>query len=293
MDEAMSREKILQIIKDRGPVLPVQISKEIGTNILFASAMLSELVARKELKVSNLKIGSSPLYFIPGQEHMLENFIDKLNEKDKVSYTLIKEEKLVRDNEETPLTRVALRSIKDFAIPLEVTHNNRKEIFWKWYKLDNKDAEGYIKKILDSNKLIAVKKDEKIEQKKEKVKLEKEQKQKREEVKVKLKDTKKDSFYLKLEDFLKKAHFTFKDSNTKKHEGLLGMESSIGDIIFYYITKNKKNITEKDIGEAVAQSQLQNLPVIILSSGNLNRKASIMLEKFKNIYFRKIDENGS
>ncbi len=39
------REEILKFIKYSGPVLPVQIAKHVNTNILFASAMLSELVS--------------------------------------------------------------------------------------------------------------------------------------------------------------------------------------------------------------------------------------------------------
>ncbi|MBI2655532.1 hypothetical protein HYX06_03865, partial [Candidatus Woesearchaeota archaeon] len=58
MEKAMElREKIVDIVKSKGPVLPVQISKEIGTNILMASAHLAELTASKRLKISNVKVG--------------------------------------------------------------------------------------------------------------------------------------------------------------------------------------------------------------------------------------------
>ena len=291
----MSRDKILQAIRNKGPVLPVHISKEIGTNILFASAMLSELVARKELKISNLKIGGSPLYYIPGQEQMLENFIDKLNDKDKAVYSLIKGKKLLRDCEESPINRVALRSIKDFAIPLEVTHNNKKEIFWKWYSLDNQEAERYIKNILngEQQKKQIQKEPQKQEFKKlEQPKQEIKEQIKKERIKAKLsKDSERDGFLVKLENFLKKEHLNVKDLGNRNQlsTGLIEMDTSLGIMTFYYITKNKKTITEKDIGEAVAQIQLQNLPIILFTNGFLNKKASALLDKFRNIHLKRLD----
>ena len=46
------REKILLFISKNGPILPVKIAKELSTNILMASAHLSELTAHKKLKIS-------------------------------------------------------------------------------------------------------------------------------------------------------------------------------------------------------------------------------------------------
>ena len=44
---------------------------------------------------------------------------------------------------------VALRNIKDFAFKLEVSVDNKSEIFWKWYLIDNNEAEKIIKGILE------------------------------------------------------------------------------------------------------------------------------------------------
>ncbi len=314
----MSREKILKIIRDKGPVIPSQISKEIGTNILFASAMLSELVARRELKVSHLKIGGSPLYYVPGQETLLENFSDKLNEKEKAAYSLIKNKRLLKDKEEPPLNRVALRAIKDFAIPLEVSFNDHKEIFWKWYSLDNKEAETYIKgalhsenqtEILEQKQVLTSFQDTSKEDsptkekfpnhvkfgqdvKDTKIKFKKEKTQKAEHETLLREEEEKDNFSIKLEAFFKSSKFNIKEfGKTKKseYEGTLDINTAIGTITFFYIAKNKKTITEKDIGEALAKGQLKNLQVIILSSGDISKKANQMLEKFKTIYYKKIE----
>jgi len=40
---------------------------------------------------------------------------------------------VVLDTEQSPLLRVSLRTIKDYAKPIEVTANGQTYLFWKWY----------------------------------------------------------------------------------------------------------------------------------------------------------------
>lgn len=137
------------LIKLKGPIVPAQISKEIGQNILFTSAILSELVSKGRLRISNLKIGGgSPLYYQSGQEAQLTRFVSNLNEKDKKTYLLLREHGILRDKELDALTRFSLRVIKDFAAPLQVTLNENIEIFWRYFLLSNAEAEQRIRKLL-------------------------------------------------------------------------------------------------------------------------------------------------
>ena len=69
-----THDKIVLVLEEKGPSLPIQISKEIGMSSLFISAFLSELTNEKRINVSHLKVGGSPLYFLNGQEEQLENF---------------------------------------------------------------------------------------------------------------------------------------------------------------------------------------------------------------------------
>jgi len=142
------REEILRIIRQKGPVLPVQVAKEIETSILFASAMLSELVSAHLLKLSTVKIGGSPLYYLSGQASMLQEFSKYLPNKEKEAYELLKEKKVLRDSSQEPAIKVALGNMKDFAWPLNATINNSKELFWKWYLTENEEAVGLIKGIM-------------------------------------------------------------------------------------------------------------------------------------------------
>ena len=76
--------RILEMVKQNGPLLPIQIVKDLGgtavTNTFFIGAMLSELVGSKQIKISNIKVGSSPLYYAHGQEHKLQEYSKYLNE---------------------------------------------------------------------------------------------------------------------------------------------------------------------------------------------------------------------
>ena len=92
------RDKILQLIRLNGPLLPSAINKEIETDVLVASAMLSELVDNKIIKLSSVKVGGSPLYYYPGQENKLQQYSDKLHEKEQRTYELLREKKILKVN---------------------------------------------------------------------------------------------------------------------------------------------------------------------------------------------------
>lgn len=141
------QDKILEIIKNKGPVVPSELTKQLSTDTMFIGAYLSELVASKKLIVTKLKIGSSPLYYLDGQQAKLQDYAKNLNEKDREAYELLKKEGVVKDKSQTPIIRVALRSIPDFSVQLTVkAASGEKETFWKWYLLTDKEAEAIIKK---------------------------------------------------------------------------------------------------------------------------------------------------
>ncbi|MBD3354852.1 hypothetical protein GF361_02615, partial [Candidatus Woesearchaeota archaeon] len=130
-DTSKIKEKIISFLRAKGPSLPVHIAKEIGTDTLFASAFLSELISDRKIKTSNMKVGSSSLHYLKGQEQKLENFSKHLNPREREAFELIKDNKFLKDSELQPVMRVAMRSIKDFAIPFK--KNN--EIYWRYFSV--------------------------------------------------------------------------------------------------------------------------------------------------------------
>lgn len=140
--------KILQIIRIRGPVMPSQINKEVNVDVLTGSAILSELADKGQLKISNIKVGNSPLYYAPGQESMLQKYADHLNSQDKAVFDMLRERKVLRDKALDTLPRVALRQMKDFAKPINVRMNNEDVLFWKWYLISNDEAAQLLKGLM-------------------------------------------------------------------------------------------------------------------------------------------------
>lgn len=149
---ADQREGIINFIRYNGPVLPVQIAKHVNTNILFASAMLSELVSARHLKMSRAAIGGSPLYYLPGQEALMdERLSTSLKGREKEAYKLLKDNKVLREVDLEPWQRIAVKSLTDFSVPLSVKYNGGVENFWKHHLVSDEESKGIVSNILEDN----------------------------------------------------------------------------------------------------------------------------------------------
>ena len=290
------KEKIKQLIQIRGPIMPSDINKAIGANLLMTSALLSELSSSNELKISNVKVGGSPLYYAPSQEHMLQNFSKNLHEKEIRAYNLLKEKKVLRDNELEPVVRVALRAIKDFAVPLNVNFKGSSEIFWKWFLLDKNETEKLIgiflkplpeKKNNEEKKRMATPqlKEPAIEMKEPKEQVIK----KNEKTAGKTDNT---NFYNEVLKYFNKTKIDIitKELEKKKElEFVVEIPSAVGLIKYFCKAKDKKGINDSDLASAYVKGQNKKLPVLFLATGDLTKKTAEMLEKdFKGLNFKKI-----
>ena len=144
------RDRVIGIVKENGPLLPVTVAKKLDLNITFASAILSELVDNKSLMLTTVKSGGSPFYYIRGQEDKLQELMKYLNGKDRETAELLRKEKILRDRDLDNLKRFGLRQMKDFAVPVKVTANNESDLFWKWYLSDEKEVNELIGKNLEA-----------------------------------------------------------------------------------------------------------------------------------------------
>ncbi|HIH37876.1 hypothetical protein J4460_00565 [Candidatus Woesearchaeota archaeon] len=139
---------IISLMKESGPLIPVKVAKTLNTSILIASAMLSTLTSNGKVKTTFLKIDGTPLYYLPGQESDLAHYADNLNEKDKKTFERLSHEHVLRDGGLTPLERVSIRTLKDFAVPIEVTIHGEKELFWRWYLSTNEEIKPLIGRLM-------------------------------------------------------------------------------------------------------------------------------------------------
>jgi hypothetical protein len=145
------RDKI-KLLTGQRPVQPQFVARELSTNSMLASAMLSEMSEKGLLKVSSLKVGSSPLYYDPAHPEHLLDYVQSLNEKDRRTVALLQDKGVLRDNVLDPLTRVSLRNTKDFAKQLDVSIDGNREVFWKFYLLTDEQAAERIKVLLEPPK---------------------------------------------------------------------------------------------------------------------------------------------
>ena len=288
------KEKMISILNQKGPSLPVHIAKETDLSILFASAFLSELIADKRLKVSSMKVGNSPLYLIPGHESMLENFSDYLKGKEKEAFNLIKEKKFLKDSEMEPAIRVAIREIKDFAIQFKMEG----EIYWRYLTENESDfisarfKESETPKVF--HKIQVVEKQPSVvekakEEKKKFLEMElpgkKEIKNRKPKVKTisKKKTAKQNEKFLEMvkEFLLKSAIEIISIEGFKKDELILRVK--VGDEEQLLAAYNKKKISENEIIKAGKKASEQNLKYSVLSLGELPKKISELIEALKNI----------
>jgi len=296
-------DTILQLARIR-PLQPTNVAKALGKDSFMASAMLADLASKGKLKISNIKVGSSPLYYVPGQEASLQEFIKSLNEKDQKTVILLSEKKILRDKELDPLTRVSLRQTKDFSIPLEVGLNEQRELFWKWYLLSNEDAEKLIKEMLNI-KEPEIKKEQSIQIEQPILQQEKQEDQ-RTEKRVRRKRVEKQEKIETIEQELNKETNVDFDNNVKKFfqenkiiiqeqliqkknsELLLEIPSPVGTLNYYCVVKDKKKITDGDLSNAFVQGQLRKLSILFITRGELTKKAEEMLKQLKGLTFKKI-----
>ncbi len=314
-DAAKLKEKILEFLQRRGPSLPVHIAKETGLSILFASAFLSELVSDKEVKISYMKVGGSPLYFIPSHASQIERFSQHLKSKEKDAFLLLKEKKFLKDSFQEPAIRVALRSIRDFAIPFE----RNSELFWRYiavqeeeFKVEETKDEVIIKeepKEIEEKTIIIEEKEEQIEEEESKPEIKESgiiveekpitKKRQTKEPKLEIFDKKEkkpaqkkpvkkkapkhnEKFFEKIKEFLEKKSIDILGiEGFEKNELILRIkEGKTEKLLMAY---NKKRITENDLITASKKSSEMNLPYLILSLGELPKKLSNFIEAVQNL----------
>ena len=275
------KQQIIDIIRYEGPVLPVAISRKLGSDTYFAGAVLSELVKSKSVKITSAKIGSSPLYYISGQESKLHKLYDYLPGKEKEAYELLRTHQVLKDAECEPAIRVALRSIKDFAFPLEINS----ELYWRWHLTNEQEA----LKIIQPEVSFSVQIESSLQKQ-----LPLDVREKPELQKKTIKEPRDDEFLSLVLDSLKKKNITILESQLlRKNREIFGkiqINSDLGILPFCFVAKNKKNITEADLSLAHDVGRKHKLSVLFLTTGVLSKKAEKYLEEHLkgNLVLRKI-----
>jgi hypothetical protein len=297
-DAGEIKEKILFSLRRNGPSLPVHLAKEAELSILFTSAFLSELFADKKIKMSDMRVGSSPVYFLQGQEPSLEKFSQHLKSREKDAFLKLREEKFLKDDEQLPAIRVALRAIKDFAIPFR----KGETIFWRYYTIPETEfsyeEKPLTKEVIVEEEIVketpiitplpisSVSEINIIQVEKEKPLniFEKQIKKSKTDKKTGKKkiNEKNDKFFNKVKEFLTNKSIEILDiENFSKTDLILRIKNQGQEQLL--IAYNKKKITESDILKAHKKAAEVGLAYTILSLGEVPKKLESFIDAIKNL----------
>ena len=262
------KQNILEIIKRKGPSLPSTISYEIGVSLLLTSALLSDMRTEKSVRLSRLRVGGSPLYYIQGQEEQLQKFVKHLAHKEQEAFELLKKKQIIDESKVEPAHRVAFNNMKDFAFPINVKIDDANKIFWRFHSLTQEEASKRISELLMKKHVRAkIKKEEKAEKE---IKKEKPIRKKR--------DSK--------EEFRKRIFSWLNSKNIHILEELddddafckISTKSNLGELNFIVVAKKKKIINEADLSLAYQKGQHEKMPVLFLTTGKLTKKAQLYIK---------------
>ena len=294
---SQQRERILSFMKIKGPSLPVQIARTISVTPLFAGAFLSELYGDKKIKISNMRVGSSPLYYLEGQEAMLGNFVEHLNPREREAFFYLKEAGVLEDSILTPVIRVALRAINDFAIPIKIRIKDGVKLFWRYFLLPENEAMNRVEGIINPEAFkkeikqpeIEVK-EEKKEKKEEtvleepiKVKTKKREIKKEQKKKVKLQDL---TFSNKIKDYLAGRDIEILEVILEKNKEFIArirFDMLFGKQEFLLVAKDKKKIEDNDLIVALHKAGNLKMPAFFVSNGSLDKNAESYLKDWNSL----------
>lgn len=259
IDIKQKKDKIISFLESVGPSLPIRIAKVIEMEPVFTSAILSELYNERRIKMSNMKIGSSQLYFLPGQEQNLEEHTDNLKPLEKEAYLKLKDKKILKDEEEEPAIRVALRNLKDFAESIY----EKDTLVWK-YKFLKEEVKGPVKKLKETN---------------EEGETEVEGKKLEEKADIFDKEEKESDFTSEIKEFLNKKEIRIAEeiqSNKKELISLVNIKTPIGEMKFLLIAKNKRSTNKEEINASIQRANYYKMPCLMI----LKKEASKTIKNY-------------
>lgn len=251
-----------------------------------------------------MKVGNSPIYYLSGQEKQLEPYSEYLKNKEKEAFMLLKENQFLKDREQEPAIRVALRSIKDFAKSFQ---NNENELYWRYFLIP--EGEFYSNnKEKENEEVETEKKEEMTDNKKEEPKPSNNKKQEtteekdkdnkkhnifdsnekskeaKKEDKTENTETKKKSsnkkekpeFVKEVLDYLNKNNISVEQEisfKKKEYQAIIKVNSDIGPVDFFLLAKGKKKISTDDVIDVINEAKKQKLYGLLLYSEEIQNKA--------------------
>lgn len=309
----IDKNQVLEVVRVKGYVVPSDLTHEFRADTFVIGAVLSDLVHDKKLGITSVKIGGSPAYYALEQKEKLQDLFKYLNEKDRGTFELLRQQKVLADNEQSPLFRVSLRTIKDYAKPIEVTANGQTYLFWKWYLASeqeiNEGLRSYFSRIsaavpvVPSSPVVlpppvaplppSVQVQTPLVIVKPSLKKSPERKQKKisqQQPLVVVPQEAPPAVFIPVDDpFAQRVAVFFQTKNigllafsvVKKGEidCVIAVPTPVGFVQYYCKAKNKKKCSEGEIATAFVAGQMKKLPSLLLASGEFPKKLLATLDK--------------
>ncbi len=283
-DTTKIKENIIEFLKINGPSLPVHIGKSVGMDILFISAFLSELFRENKIKISKMRVGTSPIYYLGGTENQLEKYSEHLNFKEREAHNLLKQNKFLMNEIQHPAIQVALKSIPDFAKSFE----SENKLIWRYFIIPENEyfpKQKEIKPIQSPPKIISESEEDLPEEKKKTKEIEEKPKIKIEKKKIIPKKTnqkKNDKFFNTVKEYLASKQIEIIDIERFSKDDLM-LRVKINEKEKILIAYNKKRISEEEITKAHKKSKETGLRYMILSFGEPLKKTNAFIEAIKEL----------
>ncbi|MCD6547371.1 MAG: hypothetical protein J7K22_02345 [Nanoarchaeota archaeon] len=261
-------EKVYQIVTYKGPILPIEVAKILGIETYLASAILSTLVNKNLVKLSFRKVGSSPLYYVKGQENKVREILFKeLNELEKKTLERLKELKVAFKEDLYPQERFLLNDLKDFVSYLQIKKDDMEVFCWKHYSVGDNEFKEIIER-----KLFKKEPEKQIQETKSQAEIPIKKEVKRKTKKISIKE-----FENKVLEKVKTFAEIIDKKTTKGSVRILAyVETPIGKQKVVIIAKNKRNLNENDISKIFVEEQKNKIPIVIL----IEKEPSIKLRKY-------------
>ena len=262
------KTKILDFISRNGPTLPVRLTSIIEKDTMFVGAILSELLSNKQLKITHAKIGGSRLYYRPGQEEKLSILYTHLPMREQEAYNLLKEKRYINNADLEPAIRVAMKNLEDFAVPSQQGDQS----IWRWHA-----APPQVLPQQPTPQVLQPQQQPAPQQRlMPSITLQQPQQKKKTE-------DKSSAFLETLTSFMKARSIATLSTETEKKNReyvyTVELPSSIGPLHMLLIAKNKKLLNENDLILAHNLGQSKKLPTLLITPGQLNKKAQLYREK--------------
>lgn len=271
MDQTERYQRVVTFVKQKGPSFPIDIASLLGSDSIIAAALLSEMASKNHIKKSNRRIGDSLLYYIGGQEEDVRRRLSEtFNENEKRLIQKFETSKILSPQELEPMERYIINDLRDFIIPLVVTYKGTDISFFKFHSVFDNEIHALLEKKIKPTEKLEIPKIPEISKKQISQKTVVSQKSET----IKKPDIRSDIREKTLQ-IISKLRGKILNEKVIRKDREIDFIVEMTDLGTKHMFKmrNKKTITDKDISLAFAQVMEKKLPMVLLVTGKLSKKA--------------------